>query len=100
MYSLLVSGHTNLRPEPDRSAEAHPILLHNRQPGADKFWTPSAATREADLGKRGSGTDAQHFTRSQRIQEAEKQRQKAPPGSKGAVGAGLGKSIATESNHD
>lgn len=70
--------------------EAHPILLRNRAPGSGKFWTPSAAARAADLGKRGSGTDAQLFMRRQRIDEAEKQRQKAPPGTKGVVGAGLG----------
>jgi hypothetical protein len=100
MSSLPVSGRTSECAESDRPAEAHPILLHNRKPGSDKFWTPSAATREADLGRRGSGTDAQHFTRSQRIQEAEKQRQGAPPGSKGAVGAGLGESIVVERNCD
>ncbi|KAI5453762.1 hypothetical protein NCC49_005575 [Naganishia albida] len=73
------------------TTEAHPILLRNRKPGADKFWTPSAQARTADLGVRGSGTDAQLFMRRQRIDEAEKQRQGAPPGSKGVVGAGLGR---------
>ena len=84
--------------ESDRLPEAHPILLRNRQPGADQFWTPSAAARETDFGKRGSGSDAQLFTRRQRIQEAEKQRQNAPPGSKGVLGAGLGKSVAPFGN--
>jgi hypothetical protein len=74
--------------------EAHPILLRNRAPGSDRFWTPSAAARAADLGKRGSGTDAQLFMRRQRIDEAEKQRQAAPSGSKGVVGAGLGTLIS------
>jgi hypothetical protein len=79
------------------TTEAHPILLRNREPGADKFWTPSESARAADLGKRGSGTDAQLFTRSQRIEETEKQRQAAPPGSKGVVGGGLGTSYIPHS---
>ncbi|KAJ9103821.1 hypothetical protein QFC21_002283 [Naganishia friedmannii] len=66
--------------------------IWNREPGVDKLWTPPASAINAELGKRGSGTDAQLYTRLQRIAEVDKQRQIAPPGSKGFMGGGLGMS--------